>query len=57
LITSLTIFGIASLLSAFADSLFMMTVLRFFTGLGIGGGFPGAATLTGARQDPISYPK
>ncbi len=47
LITSLTIFGIASLLSAFADSLFMMTVLRFFTGLGIGGGFPGAATLTG----------
>jgi AAHS family 4-hydroxybenzoate transporter-like MFS transporter len=47
LITSLPIFGIASLLSAFADSLFMMTVLRFFTGLGIGGGFPGAATLTG----------
>ena len=25
----------------------MLTVLRFFTGLGIGGAFPGAATLTG----------
>lgn len=47
LIASLLIFGIASLLSAFATGLGMMTVLRFFTGLGIGGGFPGAATLTG----------
>ena len=47
LIASLTIFGLASLLSAFAGSLLMLTVLRFFTGLGIGGGFPGAATLTG----------
>ena len=47
LIASLTIFGIASLLSAFADSLGMLTILRFFTGVGIGGGFPGAATLTG----------
>src|ERR1700674_6035647 len=47
LIASLTIFGIASLLSALAGSLFMLTLLRFFTGLGIGGGFPGAARLTG----------
>jgi AAHS family 4-hydroxybenzoate transporter-like MFS transporter len=47
LIGSLLIFGLASLLSAFAGSLLMMTILRFFTGLGIGGGFPGAATLTG----------
>lgn len=47
LLASLLIFGIASLLSAFAGSLAMLTVLRFFTGLGIGGGFPGAATLTG----------
>ena len=47
LIASLSIFGLASLLSAFADSLLVLTVLRFFTGLGIGGGFPGAATLTG----------
>jgi MFS transporter, AAHS family, 4-hydroxybenzoate transporter len=47
LIASLTIFGLASLLTAFAGSLLMLTILRFFTGLGIGGGFPGAATLTG----------
>jgi len=47
LLVSLTIFGIASLLSTFASSLLMLTVLRFFTGLGIGGGFAGAASLTG----------
>jgi AAHS family 4-hydroxybenzoate transporter-like MFS transporter len=47
LLASLTIFGLASLFSAFAGSLLMLTVLRFFTGLGIGGAFPGAATLTG----------
>src|SRR5258708_8158177 len=47
LLASLTIFGLASLFSAFADSLGMMTILRFFTGLGIGGAFPRAATLTG----------
>ena len=47
LIASLAIFGLASLGSAFAGSLGMLTILRFFTGLGIGGGFPGAATLTG----------
>jgi AAHS family 4-hydroxybenzoate transporter-like MFS transporter len=47
LLASLTVFGIASLLSALAASLSMLTILRFFTGLGIGGGFPGAASLTG----------
>jgi AAHS family 4-hydroxybenzoate transporter-like MFS transporter len=47
LIASVAIFGLASLASAFAGSLLVLTVLRFFTGLGIGGGFPGAATLTG----------
>jgi AAHS family 4-hydroxybenzoate transporter-like MFS transporter len=47
LIGSLAIFGLASLLSAFAGSVGVLTILRFFTGLGIGGGFPGAATLTG----------
>jgi AAHS family 4-hydroxybenzoate transporter-like MFS transporter len=47
LLASVTIFGIASLLSAFAPSLTVLTVLRFFTGLGIGGAFPGAATLAG----------
>jgi AAHS family 4-hydroxybenzoate transporter-like MFS transporter len=47
LIASLTIFGIASLLSAVVESLSMLSVLRFFTGIGIGGGFSGAAALTG----------
>jgi AAHS family 4-hydroxybenzoate transporter-like MFS transporter len=47
LLVSLTIFGLASLLSAFAGSLFVLSILRFFTGMGIGGAFPGAATLTG----------
>lgn len=47
LIASLTIFGLASLASAASGSLAMLTVTRFFTGLGIGGAFPGAATLAG----------
>jgi len=47
LLASLTIFGVASLLSAFAGSLLVLSILRFFTGMGIGGAFPGAATLTG----------
>ncbi len=47
LLASVAIFGIASLLTALAGSLFMLSVLRFFTGMGIGGAFPGAATLTG----------
>ncbi|HEY2540739.1 MAG TPA: MFS transporter [Stellaceae bacterium] len=47
LIMSLAIFGLASLLSAFAGSLLVISALRFFTGLGIGGAFPGAATLAG----------
>jgi AAHS family 4-hydroxybenzoate transporter-like MFS transporter len=47
LLASLTIFGIASLLTATAGSLTMLTVFRFFTGLGIGGGFSGAAALAG----------
>ncbi len=47
LLASLTIFGVASLLSASAGSLGMLSLWRFFTGLGIGGGFSGAAALTG----------
>src|ERR1700758_1629293 len=47
LIASLLIFGLASLLSAFAGSMLILSVLRFFTGLGIGGAFPGAVTLAG----------
>jgi AAHS family 4-hydroxybenzoate transporter-like MFS transporter len=47
LLGSLTIFGVASLFSAASGSLTMLSVLRFFTGLGIGGGFAGAAALAG----------
>jgi AAHS family 4-hydroxybenzoate transporter-like MFS transporter len=47
LVVSLTIFGLASIASAFAPSLLLLTVARFFTGLGIGGAFPGAASLAG----------
>jgi MFS transporter, AAHS family, 4-hydroxybenzoate transporter len=47
LIGSLTVFGLASLATAFVHSLLVLSLLRFLTGLGIGGGFPGAATLTG----------
>jgi AAHS family 4-hydroxybenzoate transporter-like MFS transporter len=47
LLASLAIFGVASLLTVTADSLTTLAVLRFFTGLGIGGGFAGAAALTG----------
>ena len=36
LIGSLTIFGLASLLTAFAGSLLVLSILRFFTGIGIG---------------------
>ena len=47
LLASLAIFGIASLLTAVVGSLSMLSLLRFFTGIGIGGGFSGAAALTG----------
>ena len=47
LVASIRIFGLASLASALSDSLGFLTITRFFTGLGIGGAFPGAATLTG----------
>jgi len=47
LVVSLLIFGLASIASAYAPSLFVLTVARFFTGLGIGGAFPGAASLAG----------
>jgi MFS transporter, AAHS family, 4-hydroxybenzoate transporter len=47
LLASLTIFGLASLLSATADSVSTLSLWRFFTGLGIGGEVSGAAALTG----------
>src|SRR5580698_10854022 len=47
LLVSLTIFGVASLLSATAGSLGALSLWRFFTGIGIGGGFSGAAVFFG----------
>ncbi len=47
LIVSLAVFGVASLLTATAESVVTLAIWRFFTGLGIGGGFSGAAALTG----------
>ncbi|SFI32115.1 MFS transporter, AAHS family, 4-hydroxybenzoate transporter [Collimonas sp. OK307] len=46
LLLSVGFFAIASLLSAFATGLPMLLVLRFLTGLGLGGAMPSAITLT-----------
>jgi MFS transporter, AAHS family, 4-hydroxybenzoate transporter len=46
LLISIAIFGLASLASAFATSLGVLAGLRFFTGLGIAGGFAGTTALT-----------
>ncbi len=47
LLASVAIFGLASLASAFAGSLGMLSALRFFTGVGIAGAFSGTTALTG----------
>src|SRR5437773_4379102 len=47
LLGSVLIFALASIGSALADGIGFLTIMRFFTGVGIGGAFPGAATLTG----------
>src|SRR5260370_22973506 len=47
LLGSVAIYGLASLLTGFVGSLPMLSAMRFLTGIGIGGAFPGAATLTG----------
>jgi MFS transporter, AAHS family, 4-hydroxybenzoate transporter len=39
-------FGVACLASATADSLWLLVILRFLTGLGIGGAMPNSVTLT-----------
>jgi AAHS family 4-hydroxybenzoate transporter-like MFS transporter len=46
LVLSVLFFGIWSLASAYTDSLLTLTVLRFLTGLGLGGAMPNAITLT-----------
>jgi AAHS family 4-hydroxybenzoate transporter-like MFS transporter len=47
LLISLTLFGLASLASAFSPSLGFLAGTRFFTGAGIAGGFAGTVALTG----------
>jgi MFS transporter, AAHS family, 4-hydroxybenzoate transporter len=47
LMMSVTLFGIASLASAVAPSLGFLAGTRFFTGVGIAGGFAGTVALTG----------
>jgi MFS transporter, AAHS family, 4-hydroxybenzoate transporter len=47
LMISILIFGVASLASAFSPSLGFLAATRFFTGLGIAGGFAGTTALTG----------
>lgn len=46
LIFSVLFFGLASLASSFAGSIGTLTMLRFVTGLGLGGAMPNAITLT-----------
>ena len=46
LLISVALFGIFSLLSAYAPSLTVLVALRFFTGIGIGGAMPTTVALT-----------
>ncbi|RVU21029.1 MFS transporter [Methylobacterium oryzihabitans] len=46
LVVTTAFFGLASLASAWSTSIEMLTVLRFVTGLGLGGAMPNAITLT-----------
>lgn len=46
LMVAIAFFGVASLLSAYAPSLMVLVVLRFFTGIGIGGAYPTTVALT-----------
>jgi AAHS family 4-hydroxybenzoate transporter-like MFS transporter len=47
LMMSVTLFGLASLASAVSPSLGFLAGTRFFTGVGIAGGFAGTVALTG----------
>ncbi|HEX3864828.1 MAG TPA: MFS transporter [Stellaceae bacterium] len=47
LLASIALFGVASLASAGTDALWQLTLLRFFTGIGIGGAMPGTVALMG----------
>lgn len=46
LVVSVLLFGLASLVSAFAPDLRFLVILRFLTGIGLGGAMPNAITLT-----------
>ncbi|KAA0182714.1 aromatic acid/H+ symport family MFS transporter [Cupriavidus cauae] len=46
LVFSVLFFGVASLVSAWSNSLWELIALRFITGLGLGGAMPNAITLT-----------
>ncbi|WP_370652306.1 MFS transporter [Caballeronia sp. TF1N1] len=46
LVISVLVFGLASLASAFSTSLQALVLMRFITGLGLGGAMPNAITLT-----------
>jgi AAHS family 4-hydroxybenzoate transporter-like MFS transporter len=46
LVFSVLFFGLASLASMFSNDLTTLTVLRFLTGIGLGGAMPNAVTLT-----------
>ncbi|MBU3845740.1 MAG: aromatic acid/H+ symport family MFS transporter [Candidatus Acinetobacter avistercoris] len=46
IIWSVLIFGIGTLISAFSPNLMTLIVLRFLTGLGLGGAMPNAVTIT-----------
>ncbi|HEY1410839.1 MAG TPA: MFS transporter [Rhodopila sp.] len=56
LIGCAAVFGLFSLLTAFATGLLSLAVLRFFTGLGLGGGIPIAIALA-TDYAPMSSPR
>ncbi len=45
IMVTLIIYGVASILSGFANSFYMLLILRFLTGFGLGGELPAASTL------------
>ena len=47
LLTSVFLFGVACLASAFSSSIGQLTVLRFITGVGLGAAMPNAVTMMG----------
>lgn len=46
LVASVVLFGVASLVSAFSPDVHFLAVMRFLTGIGLGGAMPNSITLT-----------